>query len=567
MGERGPADAPPAASRGPRPSPALLVLLAALLGLLVLALLPRPLDRDEAGALLLAGSLAGEGDRVVGQADRERAAALRADGAEGADAPRPRHGEILPGSLLHGLWLVPWTALGGARLALAAQWALLAGAALLAGLVMVRRIGRGAGWLPLLLIFGSATFALALRLWAEPFLFSLVLLAFALAEWRAAPRLDPAASGELPDVYPEELSPEGPQRPARVGLRWSGVGLLLGAVGSAAPWTLPLLWPAAVRIPAMHRRAGRAALLGGAALALAALVAGTAATGDGGLGSLGESALAGVESLVGGLSPAASAWDLVYAVAGRHIGVLFTFAPLLLLLALGGATRDALPLCGAALLGLVLLALLRPFDLGGSELALGLRTFLPFFAALWMLPARPARPAELLAAAALAGAFIWPLWAAPLEPWGEGGTPRWVPRYLAPWTPVETTQVRLPLGARVPFGGGEALLLPGEALGRGSVARVPTGGWVEVVIGVPDELVGAWIEAGEQASSELPVRGGELTELMFRPDGGIAFLVRPKRAWIRHGLPGRAGTWSFYRLGVRFPAPEGREFTIRVRPG
>ena len=28
-----------------------------------------------------------------------------------------------------------------------------------------------------------------------------------------------------------------------------------------------------------------------------------------------------------------------------------------------------------------------------------------------------------------------------------------------------------------------------------------------------------------------------------------------------------AGTWSFYRLGVRFPAPEGREFTIRVRPG
>ena len=273
------------------------------------------------------------------------------------------------------------------------------------------------------------------------------------------------------------------------------------------------------------------------------------------------------ESLVGGLSPAASAWDLVYAVAGRHIGVLFTFAPLLLLLALGGATRDALPLWGATLLGLVLIALLRPFDLGGSELALGLRTFLPFFAALWMLPARPARPAELLAAAALAGAFIWPLWAAPLEPWGEGGTPRWVPRYLAPWTPVETTQVRLPLGARVPFGGGEALLLPGEALGRGSVARVPTGGWVEVVIGVPDDLVGAWIEAGEQASSELPVRGGELTELMFRPDGGIAFLVRPKRAWIRHGLPGRAGTWSFYRLGVRFPAPEGREFTIRVRPG
>ena len=74
-------------------------------------------------------------------------------------------------------------------------------------------------------------------------------------------------------------------------------------------------------------------------------------------------------------------------------------------------------------------------------------------------------------------------------------------------------------------------------------------------------------QAGEQAGSELPVRGGELGELMFRPDGGIAFLITPKRAWVRHGLPDRAGTWTFRRVAVRFAAPEGREFTIRVRPG
>ena len=35
-----------------------------------------------------------------------------------------------------------------------------------------------------------------------------------------------------------------------------------------------------------------------------------------------------------------------------------------------------------------------------------------------------------------AGVRLWPLWRAPREPWGGGGTPRWVPRYLAPWTPV-----------------------------------------------------------------------------------------------------------------------------------
>jgi hypothetical protein len=99
------------------------------------------------------------------------------------------------------------------------------------------------------------------------------------------------------------------------------------------------------------------------------------------------------------------------------------------------------------------------------------------------------------------------------------------------------------------------------------VARVPAGRWLELVVGVRGELTGLWVEAGEQSGTELPARGGEVTETVFRPDGGVSFLLRPRRAQARHAMGGEPGVWSFYHLAVRFPAPPGREFTIRVRPG
>jgi hypothetical protein len=98
------------------------------------------------------------------------------------------------------------------------------------------------------------------------------------------------------------------------------------------------------------------------------------------------------------------------------------------------------------------------------------------------------------------------------------------------------------------------------------VAAVPAGEWLELLVAAPGELTGLWVEAGEQAGTELPVRGGEVTEMMFRPDGTISFVLRPRRPQARHPLPGSERSWSFYHLSVRFPGPSGETFTVRLRP-
>src|SRR6185436_10774713 len=100
-------------------------------------------------------------------------------------------------------------------------------------------------------------------LWPEMLLAALLLLAFALAR-NAHAALPPVFTAGLPDMYPEEPATRGD----RLAPRWIAVGVILGAVASAAPWTLPLLWPAAATVPANRRRAGVAWLLAGAAAAL-----------------------------------------------------------------------------------------------------------------------------------------------------------------------------------------------------------------------------------------------------------------------------------------------------------
>jgi hypothetical protein len=277
------------------------------------------------------------------------------------------------------------------------------------------------------------------------------------------------------------------------------------------------------------------------------------------------------EQIVGALvpppAPPTLGWDVAYAFAGRHLGLLFYCAPLLLLAALSAGGRGGGLLWAGAALSLALLLLLRPYDLAGSPLTLGLRAFVPVLGALWLAPVRPPGRSALLATALVSAAFLWPLWRAPQRPLGPEGQPLYVAPYLAPWAPLETTQPRLPLGGAMPFGDGRLLLLGGEVIGRGRVAAVPADRWVEVLIASSGELDGLWVEAGEQAGTDLPVRGAEVSELMFRPDGSISFVLRPRGAMARHPLPDGAHTWSFYHLSVRFPGPDDARFTIRLLPG
>jgi len=196
-----------------------------------------------------------------------------------------------------------------------------------------------------------------------------------------------------------------------------------------------------------------------------------------------------------------------------------------------------------------------------------LRAAVPVAAALCLAIARPPGRWALLLTGVWAAAWLWPLWKAPRHPFGPGGELRYAAPYLAPWSPLESTQTNLRLGSALRFGRGRLTLLGGEALPGGSVAAVPAGEWVELLAGSPSALPGFWVDGGEQAGNELPVRGAEVTETIFRPDGGISFLVRPKRAAARHGMPGDDRLWSFYHVSIRLPGPHGKRFTIRMRPG
>ncbi len=571
MGEHGAATLPPAPAAAPRlPRAPLLALALGLALLLGLATVPQPrLDGEGAGALLLARSLANDGDRLWEVADRARAEGLVDSGQVAREAVlgAEDYGKAFSAPLAYGLFLAPWAALAGARGALLAQGLLLALATLFAAATLARRSGPRAAWLPLLLLFASSSGAYALRLWPEATLASALLLAFALARAAHPPLPVEIAAGDLPDLYP--LPPEERATPGgRYVPRWLLVGGLLGAVGSAAPWTLPLLWPACATVPAPRRRAGVTLVLLAAAtvlLALALTGAATAGTPPSPRSLLDAIGPTGPATL----HPRVLGWDLLHVLAGRHLGLLFYFAPLLLLasLSLRGEGRGAL--WGGAALALLLLLLWRPFDLSGAPLAIGLRPLVPLAAALTMAVARPPRRLALLLVCVWAAGWLWPLWRAPRQPFGDAAEARFTAPYLAPWAPLETTQTSLRFGSSMPFGGagGRLTVLGGEVLAGGHVVAVPAGSWVELLAGMPDALPGLWVEGGEQAGNDLLVRGGEVSETVLRPDGGIAFLVRPKRVYAHHAMPGSSHTWSFYHLSVRLPGPAGRPFTVRIRPG
>src|SRR5581483_6774035 len=449
-------------------------------------------------------------------------------------APSAQHesGEVFRAPLAYGLLLAPWAALGSARGALCFQSLLLAAAVLLAARSLVRRLGSDAAWLPLLLLLGSTLFACAMRLWSDVALAALVTIAFALAIDSDVVTGHAPALGELPEVYPEDVPP---QRQPRFVLRWLAVGALLRAAASAGWWLLPLLVPAALAVPRQRRRAGVLALLG-AALAVLLIVAAIGAATAHARPAPEEFGRALGWSLPSweGLGTHLLAWDAVHLLAGRHIGLLFYCGPLLLLVALGVRRW----LWAAVAVSVLLLVLLRPFDLAGSTFTIGLRAFLPLYAALWLSPLRAPSRTALVLAALWSAAWVWPLLRAPRTALDEHGSMRYAAPYLAPWAPLETTQTALRFGGRMPFGNGKLVLVGGEPIGRGRVAAVPAGRWVEILAGVPGETPGFWVEGGEQAGNELPVRGGSVTETMFRPDGGISFLVRPKRSYTRHRMPG-----------------------------
>jgi hypothetical protein len=546
--------------------------LAALLVVLaVVTALPRELDPASRASLALARSLALDGDREWGEPDRQRQREERLiRGLEGG-APMPlvveRRGREVPdASLLQALYLAPWSLLGP-RGALLGHILLMGAAALVAARALGRTFGTLAPWLVLLFVGGSSLFAYFLRLWAEGFLAALTALAFAVA-WRAAH----PSEGELAEIY----------RPPAAGgseiWRWGLVGLLLGAVAGTRLHTLPLLLGAAALVPQEQRRRGLPWLLAAGILALGATILAEGAGGGMAAGAAGwwEAVSAGLAAA--GADPGALGlhsrlegslwgWNALYLLVGRHGGALFYLAPAILALAYTASGRGRAGLGGALLLAVVAALWLQPFTLFGAPWSLGPGALVPLFPALWFLLARAPSRWALAALWLWSALFLWPAWLSPLtSPVAEGGQRPWQAPYLSPWAPFETTQAGLRHSREAAAGALRLVPLSASVRPAAGPGRLMFVGdrWAEVLVESPRALAGLNVELGESGASLPEIRGGELGEVMLRPDGGVEVLVRLPRAAAVHSVLGREGRAHFYRLAVLVPDGPRREVSLRI---
>jgi hypothetical protein len=268
--------------------------------------------------------------------------------------------------------------------------------------------------------------------------------------------------------------------------------------------------------------------------------------------------------------PALAAWSALGALAGRHLGILPLFVPLLVAFASVGRDegRRWIPwAAGAALLTQIVTS---PFDLAGESGAPGNPWALPLVLLLALLPAAtPARGA--LALAAFAGVTL----AAPLFADALGvGEERWARpvQVVRAWLPLETTERALPAEATLDRGSGivvrgfePAVYRAGDGRLRLTAAR--TALWIESAT----ELGSLRLELGDGAPATIEVRGGTAGDLLFRPNGDVALDVSLGAPDRRHP------TWrsplgaAFYRIELVLPrspaAPLPLDLSIARPPG
>jgi hypothetical protein len=463
---------------------------------------------DETTYLAQAESLAFDGDLTWSRADHARFFAHWGRPPDGVVLQSTDGGRVITFSKppFYALYLAPFVRVSPQRGPFVANALLLAFAAVVAARALGRTLGPAAPWWVAVWLFASVAFASVF--WAHPdlFLMSLVAIALAIAFGDgvgvAPAAIEPAGGGasKLPldgaDGDGDGAGEGGPQsrRAGDPGRRdradglpgnrqpgarslagWALAGALVAIVTASRPPYAVLLLPFAVA--AFRPRAGRqlAALLAGAALVGGlALVAQKASTGawttygterrgfyahtgypdvdfprvDWGanLERFGMSMWTGSGEVSTGLDvlPALWRWNALYALAGRHVGLLPYFLPLLLGFAgrPRGAARWALVVAvAAAVAGLLLV---RPFNFWGGGAALANRYFLPLYPAFWFLPTRRASPLWPALAALLAAPFLLPLWSAPgaylRSP--DGGY-RFVGPAARALLPYETTQNQL----------------------------------------------------------------------------------------------------------------------------
>ena len=612
------ATAPPRRSRRPRaadPSRALRVFCWVVLGGLLAALLAgaATFDRpgwpgfvgDEATYLMQAESLAFDLDLAYERHDYDRFVARHGRPPEGlilqrgGGAGAPTFGK----PALYALWIAPfvrWLPTAGAPLANALAVAL---AALAAAAVLRRRVGAAAPLWVAVWLFASVAFAYVFWAHADAFLLACTALGMALA-WRGEP-VPIGAGSPPPDLY----EPPGGLAEAtsrwRPALRWLAAGALLAVPGAFRPFYLVLLIPAALAARAEAdtgfggRRWGRPLALAVGAVALLAaasllqLAAGGSWTAYGGErqgfyahtgfpevdfpaadwdesvrrwgntswlfeGAVGDYAASFDSSLWG--------WNAYYLVAGRNVGLLAYFLPLVLGIAAFSARRGRwlLPLAVAAAVAGFLLV--RPFNFYGGGGAIANRYFLPLYPALWFLAGRASggprgdrrRAAGAVLVAALAAPFLLPLWSAPRAfPIGDDGRYRYVSAAARHLLPYETTQSHLPGGRDMATNGVWVKVLDGPVEPAGASGLGLTGpGPATLLVGSPRPLGGLRLGFGPAGPSQLELAGATLAGTLLSGGSGVTFLLAFDEPRAVHPMWWSEEPWYLYQVELT-PAGEG----------
>jgi hypothetical protein len=551
----------------------------AVLGLLLLATLAAAatLDRrawpafvgDEATYLLEAQSLAWDLDVRYTRADYDRFVEQWGRKPEGMILQSADGGRTLVYGkpAVYPLYLAPFLRLSPTRGAAVANALILALAAVVAARALQRRIGGVAPLWVAAWIFASVAFAYVFWIHSDLFLMCLTAIALSLAY--------------------------GGSR------KWVLVGVLLAVVILSRPLYAGLLLPAALAVPPEDRKRP-AVLLAAGALGLAVIATGANLAARGTWTSYGgerqsfygSTGFPGIdarswgeqieergthgwvkeETLEIGFDPRQTAWNVLYYLAGRDVGLLPYFLPLVLgfLAFRPGEGRWALILAVAA--AAAALFWLRPFNFYGGGGAMANRYFLPLYPALWFLAARPVRPVRgalaALAVAALAAPFLLPLWSAPRAfPLNSEEGYRYVSAAAVRWLPYETTLSHLKPSGREDFvhhGLWVKLLTPSLAPdANGARIGLAPGRSGELLVGSERPLAGLRIRLPPRGPDALAVTGAQPVEAIRREDGGTTLRFRPRlRA---HHRMWWMKDFYLYEIGIG-ERKEGASFQILPEP-
>ncbi|HEY0510380.1 MAG TPA: hypothetical protein VGH73_00655 [Thermoanaerobaculia bacterium] len=542
---------------------------------------------DEATYLMQAQSLAWDLDLRYSRRDYDRFVEQWGTRPDGLILQSGDGGRTLvyakPAS--YAVWVAPFLRLSPLRGAAIANALLLALAAVLAARTLERRLGPAAPLWVAVWIFASVTFAYVF--WAHSDLFLMSLVAIALALAYGGPREDAM------------------ETPLRFALRWAGAGVLLGLVLASRPFYGALLLPAALAVPpapAARRRAGIAILAAGAAVAVLASGLGHLAEADSWTPYSGQrqsfDAATGfpeVDLAAGSwrqrtagrgnrswlpsdmVGPRLTAWNGLYFLAGRDVGILPYFLPLLLGLAAfrRGEGRGLLLL--AALAAAACFLLTRPFNFYGGGGAIANRYFLPIYPAFWFAAGRPARAWTMtiwaVVATLLAAPFLLPLWRHPRAFFLDADNGyRFVSAAARRGLPFETTQSHLkPSGGEDFVHNGlwiKALSTSVRPDAGGGTLRLGPEGRGELLLGSSRPLPGLrMIVLPPGPASGIEVAGAQVTMSRPRLRGGSVLLLHFERPRAVHKMWWSEDENPFYLYEIRLEAPAGFAFQLHPLAG